>query len=68
MGLLERLKGPTPIRWKIVGYVLLTISTSTAGILANYTDFEYKNLVIGIIIVSGVIGHVITDLTTDTPK
>jgi len=60
--LLERFKKPTPYFWKKIGYICLLISTTLGGYLANFTDIPYKNIVIGIVIVLGVIGKLLTDL------
>lgn len=53
------------IKLKKVGYVLLLISSSLAGYIANFTDLPYKNIIIGFIIISGIIGKVLTDSTVD---
>lgn len=57
---------PTPSKWKKVGDILLVISTVLSGFIANFTEPPYKNFILGAIIVTGVLGKIITDLTAET--
>jgi type III secretory pathway component EscU len=62
---IENFKKPTPLKWRKVGYILLTFSASLAGYVQNFTEFTYKNILTGAVIVSGILGKLITDCFTD---
>lgn len=63
---LDNFKKPTPAKWRKIGYSLLVLSAAVGGYLEMLTDdFPYKQQVVGFVVVTGILGKFLTDLTKD---
>lgn len=56
------------MRWRAIGYGLLGLSATIDAYIAYMTDFEYKKEVMGILVISGMLGKFITDCVPPEKK